>query len=75
MALQVQKEKLSLKLVSADGFTEGGKEKFRTKTYSGVNPEVTDEALYRAGEGIKSLILDDVRTIKKVEESVLVEQA
>ncbi|MDO5714749.1 MAG: DUF1659 domain-containing protein [Tissierellia bacterium] len=73
MAVVSEKQKVSLKLEYADGYTSSGKERFRTKTYSGLNPKANDEAVFRTGEGIQTLLNEDVRVIKKVEESILTE--
>lgn len=73
MAVSAEKQKVSLKIEYLGGYTETGKERIRSKTYTGVNPAANDEAIYRTGDGIAQLLDEDVRTIKKVEECILTE--
>ena len=60
MATQRTNIKTSLKIKVENGTTDTGAVKYATRTYSSINPEISDAALLAIGQGLGALQTHDV---------------
>ncbi|TDQ41994.1 DUF1659 domain-containing protein [Aureibacillus halotolerans] len=64
MAQAVLKES-QLELVIDDGIDEKGETVFSSKRYNSVNPEVSDDVLFQAGQYLSSLTSEEIVSIQR----------
>ena len=75
--MAAQKESQSAKLIVnvVTGTASSGKAITKARTFSMVNPAVSDDDMLDAGAKLGALQSHDVSTIKRVDTATLVEQA
>ena len=55
-----------------NGTTDAGAVKYATRTFSSINPEISDEDLLAVGQGLAALQSHDVGDIQRAENATLV---
>ena len=70
MAIEVMKEKRTMKLELDAGIVDG-KQRISTKSYNNLKLDATDEGIYTCGEALSTLQEFPLMKLKKVEESVI----
>ncbi|WP_288571806.1 DUF1659 domain-containing protein [uncultured Mitsuokella sp.] len=73
MATQRTNITTSLKIKVENGTTDAGAVKYATRTFSSINPEISDEDLLAVGQGLAALQSHDVvGDIQRAENATLV---
>ena len=72
MATQRTNITTSLKIKVENGTTDAGAVKYATRTFSSINPEISDEDLLAVGQGLAALQSHDVGDIQRAEKATLV---
>ncbi len=70
MAVEIKKDKVSLKLQFLEGM-EDGKEKLKSKTISKLKLEAEDEKIYDTAEILSNLQTKPLQKVEKLETSIL----
>lgn len=70
MTIQVEKEKVSLRLTFDDGIVDG-KQKLKSKSYNRIKETAGDENLFKTGQVLAGLQDKDLELISKIEVSSL----
>ena len=72
MATQRTNITTSLKIKVENGTTDAGAVKYATRTFSSINPEISDEDLLAVGQGLAALQSHAVGDIQRAENAPLV---
>ena len=72
MATQRTNIKPSLKIKVENGTTDTGAVKYATRTYSSINPEISDDDLLAIGQGLGALQTHDVGDVQRVENATMI---
>lgn len=74
MATQRTNITTSLKIKVENGTTNTGTVKYATRTFSSINPEISDEDLLAVGQGLGALALQshDVGDIQRLENATMI---
>lgn len=75
MATQRTNITTSLKIKVENGTTESGVIKYATRTFSSINPDITDDDLFAVGQGLAALQVHEVGDIQRAENATLVTTA
>jgi hypothetical protein len=69
MAVSKNVSDVKLRLRFPNGLTSGGKAKYKTVNLSNVKLDVTDEALYEAGNAYAGLVNGELESVSRVDVS------
>lgn len=72
MAIEMSKA-VSLQLRLVDGAGDGGSPKYVTRSFSGINPETSEDNLAKAAKALASLMSKPMVSSSRVEKTDLVE--
>ena len=72
MATQRTNIKTSLKIKVENGTTDTGAVKYATRTYSSINPEISDDDLLAIGQGLGALQTHDVGDVQRGENATMI---
>lgn len=72
MATQRTNITTSLKIKVENGTTNTGTVKYATRTFSSINPEISDEDLLAVGQDLGALQTHDVGDVQRVENATMI---